>query len=333
MTPIPRPLSSHRLRQLWPPRYVVTGNTKLRVPFSSSTNVHVNPNLDQNPEKVPPWDRPLRHIDKTLFKDGYAPFALKKGAARWGFALFRTNYDKRYNTHWTRMIELLDETVQDSLEFEEPYDRLDLLPLHDLSVTQDRGKLHGASSHLVREHFTRWTEGELARILEDTTQPRRNGCIPTVDGNSNGADTVTKSDPLEHIDLLGPRFNFCLFIDEICLESLDEMPSRPVVKLLMRNWNKPADPTEIHGPYKDPIDKICDNHEYEDGLSNDPAEDVGWMYIQVWNYVEYFNRLVHEYPYSWDVWYRRPPRLEDYGGLDTTRVVFPGAWRKKHIST
>ncbi|RDW83599.1 uncharacterized protein DSM5745_03925 [Aspergillus mulundensis] len=279
----------HALSHAHSHRYLITYTLKRRAAATFSTNA--DPNI------IPPWMRPLRDIDETLLE----PVALKKGAARWGFALFRCNYDDKYTSNWKRMVGLLDETVRRSLELEEP-DRLDLLPTHQLSIIEDPVRLDGASSHVVRDAFTQWTEKELARILEHPMPTKR------TDGMQ---------------DIMGPRFNFCIFVDDICLESLDETPGRPVVKMLIRDWEKPADPMDVLGPYKDPIYRLCDDHGYEDGVSDDPGEDVGWMYIQVCNYVEYFNRFV--LTPNWDVWYRRPPGLENWG----SRVMLPGGWRKK----
>ncbi|KAL4976407.1 hypothetical protein BDW66DRAFT_134907 [Aspergillus desertorum] len=134
---------------------------------------------------------------------------------------------------------------------------------------------------------------------------------------------------IEHYPLegfMGTRYNFCLFVDEICLESLDETPRRPVVKILLKDSEKPT-PEDYHSN----VYSLCAKHGYEDGITNDPEEDVGWMYMEVYNYVEWFNRFVE--PWNWVDWYRRPPHLADYASLPGLNSMLPGGWRKKENPT
>ncbi|KAL4968477.1 uncharacterized protein BDV14DRAFT_196782 [Aspergillus stella-maris] len=75
--------------------------------------------------------------------------------------------------------------------------------------------------------------------------------------------------------VMGPRYSFCLFVHEICLASLDETPGRLVVKFLARDYAK-VDPEA----YRSYDYKVCDDHGFEDGITDDPNEAVGWMYIE-----------------------------------------------------
>ncbi|RDW83596.1 uncharacterized protein DSM5745_03922 [Aspergillus mulundensis] len=265
-----------------------------------------------DPKPRPPWDRPTwSNIDVSLSTENYPGVGkVKQGAARWGFALYRCTYAEKYDSAWKRLVELIQAHVPSTLE---KTGRLDLLPTHDLPVIEDP-KLDGATSHDIREHFTQWTETQLARILVDPTTRTGRMQNPTAFATGLGPRTVPY--PLQNI--LGPRFNYCLFADEICLESMDEMPSSPVVKLLNRDWVRPRTARDVLGPNSEY--KICDDHGYHDGITDDPDEDVGWMYMPVHCYIDYFDRLME--PMDWDHAYRRPPEME-------MQVMLPGWWRKK----
>lgn len=76
---------------------------------------------------------------------------------------------------------------------------------------------------------------------------------------------------------LGPRYNFCLFVDDICLESLDEMS--PVMKILWKQWGG-----------REPTDRQYEIHpDWEDGEKDKWEEDFGWMYIPVDKYFKYYD--------------------------------------------
>ncbi|KAL4941390.1 hypothetical protein BDV06DRAFT_223146 [Aspergillus oleicola] len=143
-------------------------------------------------------------------------------------------------------------------------ERMDLLPSHQLCIIEDPINFDGATPHQVQEHFaTIWVQNELTRVLED---PGKRTC------RVHGPGGI-EHDPAEC--LMGTRYNFCLFVDQICLESLDETPSRPVVKFFAKDWEKIA-PEDYHSH----VYNLRADHGYEDGMTNDPGEDVGWMYIE-----------------------------------------------------
>ncbi|KAL4818360.1 hypothetical protein BDW67DRAFT_183083 [Aspergillus spinulosporus] len=145
--------------------------------------------------------------------------------------------------------------VLQGLEAEE---QMDLLASHQLSVIEDPTKLDGATSHQVREHFILWAQTELTRVLKDPSRRTY---------RMHGPNCIEYY-PLE--GSIGTGYNFCLFVNETCLESLDETPRRPVVKILLRDWGNPA-PEDYHSN----VYSLNSDHGYEDGMTNDPEEDVG----------------------------------------------------------
>lgn len=152
-----------------------------------------------------------------------------------------------------------------------------------------------ATSHQVRDSFKTWVPLNLASRL-----PR---------------DSQTK---IEDLDWTGatstPRYEYCLIIDSLCLESLDHPgPNFPVVKLLCRDWTNPLDPQERQSTLVYPG--------FHDGVTEYPEEDVGWMYMPVSEYVDWYARL-HGIN-GWEDTYVRPPYIYGLGEGDAV----PGAWR------
>jgi hypothetical protein len=99
---------------------------------------------------------------------------------------------------------------------------------------------------------------------------------------------------------------YCLYVDEICVESVEHMKSAgTLVKLVCRDWENPWSPEErlkpIHPPYHD---RITEYHE----------EDVGLMYMPIHCYMNRYEGFNH-WAAGWDNFYIRPPFTEgpDHG--------------------
>ncbi|KAL4880688.1 hypothetical protein BJY04DRAFT_190645 [Aspergillus karnatakaensis] len=192
-------------------------------------------------------------------------------------------------------------------------DRLDLLPFHEITIIEDPAKYNGATPHDIRDHFKLWSQDELTRILIDPTK-RTGFCY-----GPGGA----KPYPIEQV--LGPRFNHCLFVDEICLEFLDHEPDNPVVKIVARSWEQPEPETDPN-PEPTPDWDIYPGVEWEDGQTDSVDEDVGWMYVEVMNYCDWYRQFVDFH--SWQDWYKRPPVVPDFLTFWKEPDRLPGYWRK-----
>ncbi|KAL4967026.1 uncharacterized protein BDV14DRAFT_170480 [Aspergillus stella-maris] len=145
------------------------------------------------------------------------------------------------------MLDVLNTGVSEGVEI---YERLNLLPHHRLTAMDDAAKYDGATPHDIRDQLYSWVKKELPTVLKD---PKRLN------------DPVLGTYELEAATpRLGSRYNFCLFVDDICLESFDRM-NMPVVKLLCR----------FRG-YREPGDREYEVHPmFEDGETEDNEEDVG----------------------------------------------------------
>ncbi|PYH97516.1 hypothetical protein BO71DRAFT_466894 [Aspergillus ellipticus CBS 707.79] len=196
-----------------------------------------------NPTLPPPF---------STITDSITNAALKPGT-KWGFSIYRCDYQD--DPTWQRMLQLIHHDIAGSLELNR---RLDLLLHHELIIHNDRTQSNGATSHQVRDHFRTWAAEEMTRRL--------------VTPNPGDLDLMLKGSR----DDPGPewfhsaRYNFCLMVDALCLESLDRMHF-PVVKFVWKQWGN-LDAEERNQPV----------HEvWEDGVTDQEEEDVGWMYMSV----------------------------------------------------
>ncbi|KAK1244021.1 hypothetical protein MKX08_002159 [Trichoderma sp. CBMAI-0020] len=227
------------------------------------------------------FDRIKSHMTCSKFYD-----------STWGFVIYRCS--QGHQSAWDRVLQALRSSVQDTLRY---YNREELLQFHDLHVIDDK-RLYGATSHQVREHFQSW----VPKNLEDRLRP--------------GASDL-KDDIGWHYATSTPRYQYCLFADDICLESMDQPGFHmPVVKILCKDWESPWSPEEMSRPVPAP---------FHDGFTEDYEEDVGWMYMSLSGYDWNYHLLGKCY---WDDLYVRPPYI-DFSEDETN---FVGYWRKKSSS-
>ncbi|KAG5951735.1 hypothetical protein E4U53_002384 [Claviceps sorghi] len=206
----------------------------------------------------------------------------------WGFVIYRCS--RNHQPAWERMLHDVRSTVQEGLRF---YLCEDLLPFHHLHVIDDPA-LYGATSHDVRHHFQSWVAEELeARLRPDATDLE-------ADATWLRASST-------------PRYLYCLFADDICLESMAHPGvNSPVVKILDRNWG-PLGPDERNYTVAAP---------FHDGTTEYLEEDVGWMYMPLADYMWKYEWLARD---DWDSMYVRPPYID--GTEEESDMV--GHWRKE----
>ncbi|KAJ5800479.1 uncharacterized protein N7518_002547 [Penicillium psychrosexuale] len=178
--------------------------------------------------------------------------------------------------------------MQESIESSMPpgEERIELLEAHDL-VIFDEPKSNGATSHEVRDHFHGWVAEQLPKVVDTPKTLQR----------------IFESYSEQKT----------LFVDDICLESLDYMDF-PVVKIMYKQWGD-LSPEERN--YK--IDP-----EWHDGTTDEEEEDVGWMYMSVADYVSTYDRFAWTHEALWHDEYLRPPQMIEYFSDETMQ---PGFWR------
>ncbi|KAF3011654.1 hypothetical protein E8E14_004319 [Neopestalotiopsis sp. 37M] len=233
---------------------------------------------------------PLDGVDEALANEDLTP------TAPWGLAVYRTAYGD--DAAWRRMLDALEASVTDSLVLR---GRDDLLQRHRMEVLEDAVALQGATSHIVRARFAGWAAAELRRHWRPAEAAPDEETARAADVHSPGYSA-------------GARYNYCLQVDEICIESLGHMPS-PVVKLVRKKWegDQPEVGVEAGG------------HDEWEAADEDFAEeeDVGWMYVPLCDYVECCNQL-HDVDFWYDGFYVRPPLIF----LDRNLAHAPGFWRR-----
>ncbi|KAF2748787.1 hypothetical protein M011DRAFT_466559 [Sporormia fimetaria CBS 119925] len=254
------------------------------------------------PEYVRPTEEEMLDWRKTLYRniiESLMSYPLKPGTP-WGFVVYRAAYGPETEAPWKRILEKIQNP--DSLRPEHLKGPDRLLPYYKLTVMEDKKRFSGADSHTIREAFLEWVADDLPPRL---SEPERYG------GVENGKKKILGTNKPEHETVdekynhsyysVPPRWNFCLFVDHQCLRSLDreECPGYlrtdpPVVKMV-RSWYDEGRCEEIA-------------EGWEDGETDDPFQDVGWMYIFADSHVGWYDLLVS--PQEWDenAIYRRPEK-------------------------
>lgn len=101
----------------------------------------------------------------------------------------------------------------------------------------------------------------------------------------------------------------------MCLESLVHSSYHgPVVKVLNEDWGN-LTPEER---------KYTIHPDYHDGATDDEFEEVGWMYLPVDRYLDWYD-LLSEHQDDWWRFYNRPPYIDWRESKDD--VI--GWWRNK----
>lgn len=221
-----------------------------------------------------------------------------KPSAPWGLAVYRTTYGD--DAAWGRMRDALSGAVAKGLELYGCTDSL--LPRLSHASIEDRATLGGAGVRDIRRHFTAWAAEELRRNW-------RVGETPPTEEEARRAGMGGAG------YFAGTRYNYCLLVDEVCLESLDRIAS-PVVKLVKKDF---YDEEEGGGGRSG----VAASSGWEDGVTESEEEDVGWMYLPVADYVDCCDQL-HDPEFWYNGFYVRPPLTF----LNRDFASAPGFWRR-----
>jgi hypothetical protein len=238
------------------------------------------------------WEKRKPSFDSIKEKLNY--YYMNPGAP-WGFVIYRTVYGKESEHSWGRMLEEIRDAVAETLSQENSKEPEKLLPYFVLTVMEDESRFAGADSHTIRQAFRNWVAEDLPPRLRD---PDRYGGIDNLRAmiRNHGIRNKEHNHPWYHAP---PRWNFCLLVDDICLRSLDHpLSNSTVIKIVHTDFDD--------GRCKD----IAEG--WEDGETDEPEEDVGWMHIYASEYVEWYERL--QAPQDWIDMYQRPKKTENLCG-------------------
>jgi hypothetical protein len=223
-----------------------------------------------------------------------------KPDAPWGFVVYRAVYGKESDELWKRMLGLLRDTAAGYLPPNELRKPVGLDPQFELTVMEDEERFAGADSHTIREAFREWVADDLPpRVLN----PDREGGIDNIRAmirSNNIRETyeyTRNKEPLHPWWKAPPRWCFCLLVDDICLRSLNRTDGHgEVVKMVNLRFHKGRCESIAEG--------------WEDGETDDPQEDVGWMYTNAFSHKAWYQVLSDPSDWYDEVWYWRPGRDE-----------------------
>ncbi|KAK5996639.1 hypothetical protein PT974_01976 [Cladobotryum mycophilum] len=225
---------------------------------------------------------PLTQLEEQL------KLSVFKSDAPWGLVVYRVAYGD--DVAWERMLGLLRQGVE-SIQGQPANQHL--FPRHRFEIVDDGGQLEGATMDQLHDKFSKWVVDEYRRNCKESERPSVEEFEADERGNKYGYWG-------------GARYNFFLVVDEVCLESMDQ-ECGPVVKIVQRTGfggeGYSAEEIEELGPIQE-------------------DSNVGWMYMEVDNYVSLLETLSQ--PGNWEDGYLRPPQLRLQGGFEDA----PGSWRR-----
>ena len=217
----------------------------------------------------------------------------------WGFLVYRAVYGKESDEPFQRMLSLLRKSVTDP-----KYHRMSNLfmpikvdPDYELTVIEDEQKFAGADTHTIRDAFREWVADDLPpRVRHLQFAGGIDNIRALIKNGWHDSDEYVPDEPIHPSLLAPPRWGFCLLVDDFCLRSLNrttDHPDRPMVKLVNLLYSRGR----------------CEN--IADGETDEPEEDVGWMYMYASDFESCYATL-HD-PAEWDneVYYCRPSK-DDY---------------------
>jgi hypothetical protein len=214
---------------------------------------------------------------------------------KWGFVIVRAVYGPSSDALWTQLLELFRLNVSETLRLE---DELELLPRHEMTIIEDEATLAGADSYAARRAFRAWVAADLPQRLSDD-------CLEDLGGLTQVRDRLLSNDalhvpnPTHPASIVPPRWQYCIFVDQDCLRSVEKGPEDPelkdpALKILTTDWEL----DEVDVP-KEEFTRDWDGAETDDG-----AEEVGWMYMDMTDYVTVYDRLLSVF--AWEECYERP---------------------------
>jgi hypothetical protein len=252
---------------------------------ASETLKKLNEELARMPPKHP---KEYHDIDASLTNPAMRP------DAPWGFVIVRTVYDASSEAPWAQLLELLRSKIKRTLKRE---DQTYLLLRHELTVIEDKATLAGADSYAVRRAFRAWVAEDLPPLLDNEELEKFGGTTQVRAKllSNDGHDTPNTVHPVR---LVPPRWQFCLFVDEDCVRSLNASMISPypdpALKILTTDWelDRAESATEVF------------TTDWDGGETDNDCEDVGWMYMDMSGYVPLYAGLVT--PFNWYEYHQRP---------------------------
>ncbi|KAH7553044.1 hypothetical protein J3E72DRAFT_417423 [Bipolaris maydis] len=237
-----------------------------------------------------PRDHKEHHAIETSLSNPYL-----QSDTKWGFVIVRASYGPSSDTLWAQFLDLFRANVEETLRLE---DELDLLPRHEMTIIENEAALGGADSYAARRAFRAW-------VANDLPQRLRGSCLEELGGLAQVREKLLSNDAhsapgtTHPASLVPPRWKYCIFVDQDCLRSVEKGPEEPelkdpALKILTTEWER--EEAEV------PTEEFT--RDWDGGETNDDAEEVGWMYMDMTDYVTVYDRLTDAF--AWQEYYQRP---------------------------
>ncbi|KAF4550403.1 Hypothetical protein D9617_17g046710 [Elsinoe fawcettii] len=207
----------------------------------------------------------------------------------WGFIIYRCAY--KSDEEWSRFLQVLNDNVRESLEAEDE-EFLDLMDSLDWDVQNDP-ELENASKGEVRRSAYALVNRPYPKLIIYRRFQRW---------------------ATEHSDLSSPRSNFCIMVDQDCIDATLSAPAPPdydsehkaFVYLIDRNW-RPHFVDDTYGDSADGTDS-AERELADEGfepLDGCRMDDVGFVKLAVTHVAPRAFSVLDD-P-GWESVYRRPP--------------------------
>ena len=231
-------------------------------------------------------------IERQLHADGHRV---------WGFVVYRCAYAS--DSDWETCIQRIKASIRKAMGMYNGHDLLEEGRFR-LTVIEDANALDGASTQVVRQHFTEWC----SRALNE-----EQGSNEEIESRRQEAEPWYGS--------LALRYRFCVQVDEASLQSIvsAETAGEGWVKLIKGAWKARASrASEAETQQQEPetdglVEDQGDYEEYEEdeehpAIEGCTEEDVGWMKVQYQSVIPDFYVNLRD-PNAWIGDYRRPPDI------------------------
>jgi hypothetical protein len=270
---------------------------------SNSTIDSREPLLDLPNRERPPIDleesMESSHYGLNKELESFHSWSYVKPDAPWGFVVYRAVYGNESDEPWERMLGMIRDTVAGSLPPKDLKEPVQLDPRFELTVMEDEERFSNADSHTIREAFREWVADDLPpRVLNTDKEGGIDNIRAMIRSNIiREPQEYGPDEPRHPWWVAPPRWSFCFFVDDICLRTLNRADGFcEVVKMVNLRF---------HGGR-------CENiaEGWEDGETDDPEEDVGWMYANPRSHRTWYQVLSDPSNWDDDVWYMRPDKEE-----------------------
>ncbi|KAI8942911.1 hypothetical protein NX059_000950 [Plenodomus lindquistii] len=167
-------------------------------------------------------------------------------------------------------------------------------------MLEDEATLAGADSFAARRAFRAWIAADLPpQLCDDYLEDMGEVAHVRDKLSSNDAHCAPNGTP-HPASAIPLRWQYCIFVDQDCLRSVekgagDPDMQDPALKILTTDWT-PDEGVEV------PIEEFT--RDWDGGETDDGAEEVGWMYMDMLEYVAVYDRLLDVF--AWHGYYKRP---------------------------